>query len=61
MSVYVSPWDEQLQKATITVHEYPECAKVTYRGKRGATFSVMVHKKPNPIGFHARLPGDKRK
>lgn len=49
------------QRATVTVHEEPQTAKVTYRGKRGATFSVLVHRKPNPIGFHARLPGDRRK
>lgn len=58
-SVYVDPWDAQLPKATITIHEDMPAAKVTYRGKRGGTFSVMVHQKPNPIGFRAKLPGDK--
>ena len=24
---------------------------------RASTRSVMVHQKPNPIGFHAKLPG----
>lgn len=60
MSVYVDPWDAQLPKATITVHEDTPSAKVTYRGKDG-TFSVMVHQKPNPIGFRAKLPGDRRR
>lgn len=60
MSIYVSPYDEQLSKATITVHDEPQSAKVTYHGKDGK-FSVMVHRKPNPIGFRATLPGDRRK
>jgi hypothetical protein len=61
MSIYVNKDDEQLTQATITVHEDPRSAKITYRGKRGETFSVMVHQKPNPIGFHAKLPGDRRR
>lgn len=48
------------QRASITVHEDTPSAKVTYRGK-GETFSVMVHQKPNPIGFRAKLPGDRRR
>lgn len=47
-------------RATVTVHEEPKSAKVTYHGPCGK-FSVIVHQKPNPIGFHARLPGDRRK
>jgi hypothetical protein len=42
------------------VHEEPKSAKVTFRGDEGRKFSVIVRQKPNPIGFAARLPGDKR-
>lgn len=32
---------------------------VTYPNPNGGKpFRVMIHQKPNPIGFHARLPGD---
>lgn len=63
MSTYVeTDYDlNHVSRATITVHDEPQSAKVTYRGKTGETFSVLVHRKPNPIGFHARLPGDRRK
>lgn len=61
MSVYVDHWHSQLSRATSTVVEETRSAKVTYRNEQGKTFRVMVHQKPNPIGFMARLPGDKRK
>lgn len=48
-------------RATVTVHEDPRSAQVTYTGANGVKFRVIVHQKPNPIGFHARLPGDKRR
>lgn len=47
------------QRATVTVHEDAKSAKVTYRGEGNARFRVVVHQKPNPIGFAARLPGGK--
>ena len=59
-SVYVDFDGTQLPQATIMVHEDMPAAKVTYRGKLGGAFSVMVHQKPNPIGFRAKLPGDRR-
>lgn len=63
MSTYVDPHGfAHDMRASITVCEETKSAKVTYRNQTGGKpFSVMVHQKPNPIGFHARLPGDKRK
>lgn len=47
------------QRATVIVHTDTASAKVTYPHPNGGKpFRVMVHQKPNPIGFHARLPGD---
>jgi hypothetical protein len=61
MSVYVDEWDVQNPRATVTVHEETRSAKVTYANSAGAKFRVMIHQKPNPIGFAVRLPGDKRR
>jgi hypothetical protein len=61
VSVYVDPDWIQQNKATVTVSEEPKTARVTYRGEDGKKFRVNVVQRPNPIGFHARLPGDKRK
>lgn len=61
MSVYVDGDYYQNSRATVTVHEETCSAKVTYKNADGRKFSVMVHQKPNPIGFHAKLPGDKRR
>lgn len=47
-------------RETIIAHEEPRLAKVTYRGSKGEKFRVMVRQKPNPIGFHVRLPGDRK-
>jgi hypothetical protein len=51
----------QVSRSTVTVHEATRSAKVTYANDKGETFRVMVHQKPNSIGFHAKLPGDKMK
>ncbi len=60
--MYVDQWDNQNQRATVTVHEEARSAKVTYYSATGGKpFRVMVHQKPNPIGFHVKLPGDKRR
>lgn len=60
MSTFVDGYGNQLSRATATVHEDMRSAKVTYPNPSGGKpFRVMVHQKPNPIGFHARLPGDK--
>ena len=49
-----------VSRATVTVHTDTASAKVTYPNPNGGKpFRVMVHQKPNSIGFHARLPGDK--
>jgi len=62
MSVYVDDLGlPQLPRATVTVHEETRSARVSYRDKDGSKFTVMVKQKPNAIGFHARLPGDKSK
>lgn len=48
--------------ASMTVHEEAREAKVTYPAPDGGKpFRVIVRQKPNPIGFHATLPGDKRR
>lgn len=61
MSVYVDRDGFQNSRASIEVHEDTRSAKVTYKNTDGRKFSVMVHQKPNPIGFHAKLPGDVRR
>lgn len=43
-----------------TFIEPEKTAKVTYRGDDGSKFRVIVRQKPNPIGFRATLPGDRR-
>ena len=54
-------WDayasDHLAKSFI---EPERTARVTYRGEDGKRFRVIVRQKPNPVGFHAKLPGDKR-
>lgn len=61
MSSYVDHGDmAHNQRATVTVVEDTRTIRVMYRGENGTRFRVLVHQKPNPIGFHARLPGDKR-
>lgn len=60
MSVYVDDWGNQVPQATITVEDDQKRIKVTYRGDDGKTARMLFIRKPNPIGFHARLPGDKR-
>jgi len=55
----VSKWWDQPARTVATVIQDTAWAKVTYRGEDGSKFRVVVHQKPNPIGFNARLPGDK--
>lgn len=59
MSTFHDGWS-QLSRATSTVHENTQQAKVTWRNNEGKTFSAIVRQKPNPIGFHVRLPGDRK-
>lgn len=58
MSGYSDHWCDHVSRATITVHTDTPSAKVTYHGNDGKRFRVIVRQKPNPIGFHVRLPGD---
>jgi hypothetical protein len=44
-----------------TLIEPEKTARVTYRGENGSRFRVIVRQRPNPVGFRAVLPGDKRK
>lgn len=57
---YSDHYNDHVQRASVTIHTDTPSAKVTYRGDNGAKFRVVVTQKPNPIGFHAKLPGDKR-
>lgn len=43
-----------------TLIEDVKTARVTYRNEDGKRFRVVVRQVPNPIGFRAKLPGDKR-
>lgn len=62
MSTYNDDWNDHAPRASICVHEETRSAKVTYPNPNGGKpFRVMIHQKPNPIGFHAQLPGDKRR
>lgn len=58
MSTFVDHYGNQLSRASTTVHTDTPEVKVTYRGADGAKFRTIFRQKPNPIGFHARLPGD---
>ncbi len=59
MSTYVDEWGNHVSRATVTVTEETKSARVTYRGEDGKRFRVDVVQKPNPIGFGAKLPGDR--
>lgn len=60
MSTYNDDYNDHAQRASVTVHTDTPEAKVTYRGEGDTKFRVIFRQKPNPIGFRARLPGDKR-
>ncbi len=59
MSTYNDDYSDHAPRATVLVHTDTPEAKVTYRGENGSKFRVIYRQKPNPIGFSARLPGDK--
>lgn len=46
-------------RASVMVHTDTPSARITYHGDRGERFRVNIVQKPNPIGFAARLPGDR--
>lgn len=50
----------QDQRASLTVHDDRPSARITYRGEDGERFRVNVIQRANPVGFRARLPGDKK-
>ena len=44
-----------------TVFENSAVTRLTYRSEdRTERFRVIVRQRPNPIGFTARLPGDRK-
>lgn len=49
---------DHVPRASATVHTDTPEVQVTYRGSGGQKFRTIFRQKPNPIGFHARLPGD---
>ena len=61
MSMYVNDYGEHVAMPNVGVIETDRQAKVTYHAEDGTKFSVIVRQKPNPIGFRANLPGDRRK
>ena len=58
--MYVNDLDETQPLPNATVWEDTKTTHVTYRGDNASKFRVIVRQKPNPIGFRATLPGDKR-
>lgn len=60
-TAYIDLWGYHQSRETIYINQDAASAKVTYRGDDGSRFRVIVHKKSNPIGFAARLPGDPKR
>lgn len=58
--MYVNEWGETVALPSATVWEGTKTTRVTYHGDDGKVFRAIVRVKPNPIGFRANLPGDKR-
>lgn len=52
-------WDTW-PRLTLSVEETRPEVKVTYHNEGGARFRIRVRQKSNPVGFRARLPGDRR-
>jgi hypothetical protein len=61
MSHFVNHWHEHQALPSATVWEDTKTTRVIWRGDNGKVFRAIVRQKPNPIGFHARLPGDKKR
>jgi hypothetical protein len=55
---YYTDGEQQQPLPSATVWEDTKTTRVTYRSETGAKFRVVVRQLPNPIGFHATLPGD---
>ena len=49
-----------INQPTITAITDTPSVRVIYRNDAGDTFRVNAIRKPNPIGFLARLPGTRR-
>ena len=60
MTHYTDANGYQMVLPSIFVHEEDKRAKVTYSNGQ-EKFSVIVRKRPNPIGFTAKLPGSRNK
>ena len=54
------PDEISINQPTITAITDTPSVRIIYRNDAGATFRVNAVRKPNPIGFLARLPGAKR-
>lgn len=61
LSHYINRWSEHQSLPNATVWEDTKSTRVTYRGTENEKFRVIIRQKPNAIGFHAKLPGDRRK
>ena len=48
-----------INQPTITAITDTPSVRIIYRNDAGATFRVNAIRKPNPIGFLAKLPGRK--
>ncbi len=59
-SVYVNEWDEVHNRSTVMVSDEPKSFRVVYRDDNGSAFRVNVVQRANPIGFTAKIPGDRR-
>lgn len=57
---HIDWWDERAERISVTVCEDPKAFRVTYRGEGDKRFRVNLVQKPNPVGFRAKMPGDKR-
>ena len=59
--MYVNDWGETVALPSATVWEDTKTTRIIWRNNDGKVFRAIVRQKPNPIGFHAKLPGDKRR
>jgi hypothetical protein len=58
--MYVNDWGETVALPSATVWEDTKTTRIIWRNDSGEVFRAIARQKPNPIGFHANLPGDKR-
>jgi hypothetical protein len=61
VTVYIDHNWVQQARATVAVDDdRPQTITVAYRNAEGDRFRLKFRQRPNPIGFHVVLPGDKR-